>query len=87
MRATATMAVSPGQGQQEADRQTYRLVEDLQSHGINVSDIKKLQDAGLHTIGSVLQCSSRDLVNIKGLTEAKIEKVGRLAFLELKSCC
>lgn len=29
----------------------YRLVEDLQTLGINVSDIKKLQDAGLHTIG------------------------------------
>jgi hypothetical protein len=29
----------------------FRLIEDLQSLGINVSDIKKLQDAGLHTIG------------------------------------
>ena len=28
-----------------------RLIEDLQSLGINVSDIKKLQDAGIHTIG------------------------------------
>ena len=32
----------------------HRLIEDLQSLGINVSDIKKLQDAGLHTIGGFL---------------------------------
>lgn len=45
---------------------TYRVVEDLQSVGINVSDIKKLQEAGYCTIGQVLQSSSRDLVAIKG---------------------
>ena len=32
-----------------------------------LSDIKKLQHAGLQTIGAVLQKSSRDLVNIKGI--------------------
>jgi meiotic recombination protein DMC1 len=40
-----------------------------------VSDIKKLQEAGLTTVGSVLQCASRDLVAIKGITEARIEKI------------
>ena len=40
-----------------------------------MSDIKKLQEAGLHTIGSVLQTCSRDLVAIKGLSDAKVEKV------------
>lgn len=44
-----------------------------------VSDIKKLQEAGLTTIGSVLQSSNRDLVAIKGLTEAKIEKIREAA--------
>ena len=51
------------------DEPTFRRVEDLQSVGINVSDIKKLQDAGFSTVGSVLQSSSRDLVTIKGLSE------------------
>lgn len=60
---------------------TYRQVEDLQSLGINVSDIKKLQDAGLHTIGSVLQASSRDLIAIKGLSDAKVEKVCFVYFI------
>ena len=45
---------------------TYRLVEDLQGCGINMSEIKKLQDAGYMTVGSVLQSCSRDLIAIKG---------------------
>jgi RecA/RadA recombinase len=40
-----------------------------------VSDIKKLQEAGLTTVGSVLQCATRDLIAIKGITEARIEKI------------
>lgn len=59
--------------------QGFRVVEELQTCGINVSDIKKLQEAGLHTVGSVLQVSTRDLVAIKGLTEAKIEKIKEAA--------
>lgn len=59
--------------------QSFRLIEDLQQMGINMSDIKKLQDSGLVTIGGVLQCSTRDLVAIKGLTEARIEKIREAA--------
>ena len=62
----------------EADAEevvTFRLIEDLQRGGINVSDIKKLQDAGFSTIGSVLQCSNRELMSIKGLSEAKVDKI------------
>jgi meiotic recombination protein DMC1 len=70
------------QAQREEEQEgapTFRVVMDLQTVGINVSDIKKLQEAGLMTIGQVLQKSSRDLVNIKGLTEAKIEKIKEAA--------
>eukprot|EP01036_Dinobryon_divergens_P028595 gene28595-37564_t len=62
-----------------SDDASFRVVEDLQSCGINVSDIKKLQEAGLHTVGSVLQVSTRDLIAIKGLTEAKVEKIKEAA--------
>lgn len=54
-------------GQQEAtERESFRSIEDLQSGGVNVADIKKLQDHGLNTIGQVLQSSVRDLISIKG---------------------
>ena len=44
-----------------------------------MSDIKKLQEAGLSTIGSVLTTTSKDLIAIKGLSEAKIEKIREAA--------
>jgi hypothetical protein len=36
----------------EEERVTFRLVEDLQGVGVNVTDIKKLQEAGYMTIGN-----------------------------------
>lgn len=58
---------------------SFRLIEDLQRGGINVQDIKKLQEAGLTTIGSLLQCSNRELLHIKGLSEAKVDKIRETA--------
>jgi meiotic recombination protein DMC1 len=58
---------------------SFRVISDLQGVGVNVADIKKLQEAGLATVGSVLQCSSRDLIAIKGLSEAKVEKIKEAA--------
>jgi meiotic recombination protein DMC1 len=58
---------------------SFRVITDLQGVGVNVADIKKLQEAGLATVGSVLQCSSRDLIAIKGLSEAKVEKIKEAA--------
>lgn len=49
--------------------QTFRVVDDLQAVGINVSDIKKLQEAGFATVGQVLQSCSRTLIAIKGFSE------------------
>jgi len=53
---------------------SFRSIEDLQSCGINVSDINKLKEAGIATIDTVLQLNSRHL-EIKGLSEAKLEKI------------
>jgi meiotic recombination protein DMC1 len=54
---------------------SYVAVGELQRGGINVSDINKLEEAGLYTVGSVLQTSLRTLVCIKGLSEAKVKKI------------
>ena len=54
---------------QQGEVITYRVVEDLQSVGINMSEIKKLQDAGFATIGSVLQQPMKVLLAIKGFSE------------------
>ncbi|KAK5604902.1 PHD finger protein 14 [Crenichthys baileyi] len=47
----------------------------LESCGISASDIKKLEDAGFHTIEAVAYAPKKELLNIKGISEAKADKV------------
>jgi len=39
----------------------------------------KLKSAGLCTVLSVLMCTKKDMLNIKGITEAKAEKCYEIA--------
>mmetsp|Transcript_26334 Transcript_26334/g.19757 ORF Transcript_26334/g.19757 Transcript_26334/m.19757 type:complete len:238 (+) Transcript_26334:45-758(+) len=47
----------------------------LEESGISGTDIKKLVEAGFHTVESVAFTPKKHLVNVKGLSEAKIEKI------------
>ncbi len=47
----------------------------LEEQGISAGDIKKLTDAGYHTVESVAFTPKKALVNVKGLSEAKIDKI------------
>ncbi|KAK7064276.1 putative DNA repair protein RAD51 [Favolaschia claudopus] len=51
------------------------LINKLQEAGINANDIKKLMDAGLHTIESVAYTPRKHLVAIKGISEQKADKI------------
>uniref|UniRef100_A0A4W6DQH1 DNA repair protein RAD51 homolog n=1 Tax=Lates calcarifer TaxID=8187 RepID=A0A4W6DQH1_LATCA len=48
--------------------------------GISASDIKKLEDAGFHTIEAVAYAPKKELLNIKGISEAKADKILPLEF-------
>ncbi|KAE8665304.1 DNA repair protein RAD51-like protein B [Hibiscus syriacus] len=50
-------------------------VEQLQATGIAALDVKKLKDAGLCTVESVAYTPRKDLLQIKGISEAKVEKI------------
>lgn len=50
-------------------------VQALEQHGIAAGDVKKLVDAGLNTVEAVLFKPKKDLVNVKGLSENKIDKI------------
>ena len=78
MMQAARASVGNGQGT-KTDDEMFRDIEDLQSAGINVSDIKKLQEFGMNTIGQVLQSSMREMLTVKGLSEAKIQKIRECA--------
>ena len=47
----------------------------FQGNGISSSDIKKLEEAGFHTVESVAFCPKKTLLAIKGISEAKADKI------------
>jgi len=51
------------------------LISKLEECGINSADIKKLVDAGFQTVEAVAFTAKKHLINIKGLTEAKVDKI------------
>ena len=46
-----------------------------QGNGISANDIKKLLDAGYHTVESVAYTPKKALLAIKGISEAKADKI------------
>ncbi|XP_041363265.1 meiotic recombination protein DMC1/LIM15 homolog [Gigantopelta aegis] len=54
-------------------------IDQLQNHGINVADIKKLKQSGICTIKGIQMTTRKKLCNIKGISEAKMEKIKEAA--------
>ncbi len=77
-------AVAADQQQQNAE-ETFELagpmpVQDLQSKGIPAADIKKLIEGGVHTVESLAHKSKKELCEIKGISDAKVEKLQQVAW-------
>ena len=47
----------------------------LQQSGVSSSDLKKLEEAGFHTIEAVAYTPKKELLHIKGISEAKADKI------------
>lgn len=47
----------------------------FQGQGISASDIKKLQEAGFHTVEAIAFTPKKTLISIKGISEAKADKI------------
>lgn len=43
--------------------------------GINVSDIQRLKANSLHTVGAVHSMTTKNLLKIKGFSDAKVDKI------------
>ena len=50
-------------------------IKALEEKGINAGDIKKLEEAGYHTVEAVAFTPKKLLVQVKGLSENKVEKI------------
>jgi DNA repair protein RAD51 len=51
------------------------LINKLEQHGISAVDVKKLQGAGFHTVESVAFSTKKALCAIKGISDAKADKI------------
>ncbi|XP_065729103.1 DNA repair protein RAD51 homolog 1 isoform X1 [Phocoena phocoena] len=47
----------------------------LEQCGIHANDVKKLEEAGFHTVEAVAYAPKKELINIKGISEAKADKI------------
>ncbi|KAJ7651738.1 Rad51-domain-containing protein [Mycena polygramma] len=57
----------------------FDTVDELQQHGINVQDILKLKAAAINTVSGVNMTTRRHMLKIKGMSEAKVEKIKEAA--------
>ena len=69
------MQIQAGAKVEEEEEDFFQDIEMLQNHGINVADIKKLKTAGVCTVRGIQMVTKKKLCNIKGLSEAKVDKM------------
>ena len=54
---------------------TSSSIDRLQEYGINAADINKLKSAGICTAKGLLMVTRKELLNIKGITDVKLDKM------------
>ena len=47
----------------------------VQGQGISAADVKKLEEAGYHTVEAIAFAPKKSLITIKGISEAKADKL------------
>ena len=63
----------------EDEESFFQDIDSLQNHGINVADIKKLKSSGICTIKGIQMTTRKKLLAIKGISEAKVDKIKEAA--------
>lgn len=61
--------------EQEVELDGPTPIKALEEKGINAGDIKKLEEAGYHTVEAIAFTPKKHLVNVKGLSENKVDKI------------
>ncbi|CAG2062112.1 unnamed protein product, partial [Timema podura] len=73
--AATSSASSTAQQEDEAEEFGPQMINKLEAQGIGGPDIKKLQEAGYHTVEAVAFAPKKHLLTIKGISEAKADKI------------
>ncbi|XP_015483151.1 meiotic recombination protein DMC1/LIM15 homolog isoform X2 [Parus major] len=79
MKAMEDQVVQEEPGYQDDEESFFQDIDLLQKHGINVADIKKLKAVGICTVKGIQMTTRRALCNVKGLSEAKVDKIKEAA--------
>lgn len=79
MKVLEEQALEDESGYQEDEESFFQDIELLQKHGINMADIKKLKSVGICTVKGIQMTTRRALCNVKGLSEAKVDKIKEAA--------
>ncbi|XP_043357571.1 meiotic recombination protein DMC1/LIM15 homolog isoform X3 [Dermochelys coriacea] len=79
MKAMEDQVVQEEVGYQDDEESLFQDIDLLQKHGINVADIKKLKSVGICTVKGIQMTTRRALCNVKGLSEAKVDKIKEAA--------
>lgn len=59
----------------EDEEATYVSIDKLQDHGVNAADITKLKQGGICTVKGLLMTTKKEILNIKGISDMKLEKM------------
>ncbi|EHK99937.1 putative Meiotic recombination protein DMC1 [Glarea lozoyensis 74030] len=54
-------------------------IDEIQAHGIGATDIAKLKANNIHTVASLVSCTTKRLLKIKGFSDIKVEKIKEAA--------
>mmetsp|Transcript_14548 Transcript_14548/g.19969 ORF Transcript_14548/g.19969 Transcript_14548/m.19969 type:complete len:345 (+) Transcript_14548:22-1056(+) len=68
-------AYDENQQEETAVAVCYHRIEELEAHGVNRNDIAKLKSSGFNTIESVAHATLRKLLEVKGISEQKAQKI------------
>ena len=62
-------------GSDEEMNMVSASIEKLQDYNVNAADINKLKNAGICTVKGLLMATKKELTNIKGISDQKIDKM------------
>ena len=69
----------------EEEQVMFNPIDRLEGPGLGAPDIKKLRDAGYHTIEAVAYATRKELGAIRGISDNKVDKIVESAFKMLGS--
>ena len=62
-------------GEQINPQGAWQMLDALEGNGVNNNDLKKLKERGYHTVEAIAHATRKELGEIKGLSDQKVDKL------------